>query len=126
MKQLVLVFLGGGIGSALRYAIGKFFNTSTAGFPWSTFTVNIIGSLLIGLFIGIALKSSSFSENQTLLLVTGFCGGFTTFSAFTYENQQFLKAGDLTNFAIYTLGSIGLGIIAVLLGLVMSKSFSTL
>ena len=126
MKQLVLVFLGGGIGSALRYAIGKFFNTSTAGFPWSTFTVNIIGSLLIGLFIGIALKSSSFSENQTLLLVTGFCGGFTTFSAFTYENQQFLKADDLTNFAIYTLGSIGLGIIAVLLGFVMSKSFSTL
>ena len=73
--------------------------------------------------MGIVLKNSSFSENQTLLLITGFCGGFTTFSAFAYENQVFLKEGDLTNFFIYTLGSIGVGIMAVFLGLFISKSF---
>lgn len=123
MKQVLLVFLGGGIGSALRYAIGRIFNTSSAGYPWSTFSVNIIGSLLIGVFMGIALKNNNLSENQTLLLVTGLCGGFTTFSAFAYENQQFLKEGDLTSFAIYTLGSLSLGILAVFLGLVISKSF---
>lgn len=123
MKHILLVFLGGGIGSAIRYAIGNFFNTTSKGFPWGTFSVNIIGSLLIGVFMGLALKNSNFSENQTLLLVTGLCGGFTTFSAFAYENQQFLKEGDLTSFAIYTLGSISLGILSVFLGLVISKSF---
>tara|TARA_B100000767_G_scaffold56412_1_gene51997 strand:+ start:1967 stop:2338 length:372 start_codon:yes stop_codon:yes gene_type:complete len=122
MKQVLLVFLGGGIGSVLRYAIEKFFNMSSTGFPWGTFSVNIIGSLLIGVFMGVALKNNSFSENQTLLLVTGLCGGFTTFSAFAYENQQFLKVGDLTAFAIYTLCSLSLGILAVFLGLFISKS----
>ena len=123
MKQVLLVFLGGGIGSALRYAIGRIFNTSSAGYPWGTFSVNIIGSLLIGVFMGIALKNNNLSENQPLLLVTGLCGGFTTYSAFANENQQFLKEGDLTSFAIYTLGSLSLGILAVFLGLVISKSF---
>lgn len=122
MKQVLLVFLGGGIGSALRYAIGRIFNTSSAGYPWGTFSVNIIGSLLIGVFMGIALKNNNLSENQTLLLVTGLCGGFTTFSAFAYENQQFLKVGDFTAFAIYTLCSLSLGILAVFLGLFISKS----
>ena len=123
MKQVLLVFVGGGVGSALRYVVGKFLKTVSSGFPWGTFSVNVIGSLLIGIFMGIVLKNSSFSENQTLLLITGFCGGFTTFSAFAYENQVFLKEGDLTNFFIYTLGSIGLGIVAVFLGLFISKSF---
>ena len=123
MKQVLLVFIGGGVGSVLRYLVGKFLKTSDSGFPWGTFSVNILGSLLIGILMGVALKNSSFSENQTLLLVTGFCGGFTTFSAFAYENQFFLKEGDFTNFLIYTLGSISLGLVAVFLGLFISKSF---
>ena len=123
MKQVLLVFIGGGTGSALRYLVGKIFNNTTQGFPWGTFSVNIIGSLLIGILMGMALKNSSLSENQTLLLVTGFCGGFTTFSAFAYENQVFLKEGDFTNFFIYTLGSIGLGLVAVFLGFFLSKNF---
>ena len=123
MKHVLLVFIGGGTGSVLRYLVGKIFNNSTQGFPWGTFSVNIIGSLLIGILMGMALKNSSLSENQTLLLVTGFCGGFTTFSAFAYENQVFLKEGDLTNFFIYTLGSIGLGLVAVFIGFFITKNF---
>ena len=123
MKQVLLVFIGGGAGSALRYMVGKFLKTPTSEFPWGTFSVNVLGSLLIGILMGIVLKNSSISENQTLLLVTGFCGGFTTFSAFAYENQVFLKEGDFTNFFIYTLGSIGLGLAAVFLGLFISKNF---
>ncbi len=123
MKQVLLVFIGGGIGSALRYMVGKFLKTSDSGFPWSTFSVNVLGSLLIGILMGVTLKNSSFSENQTLLLITGLCGGFTTFSAFAYENQVFLKEGDFTSFFIYTFGSIGLGLAAVFLGLFISKSF---
>lgn len=123
MKQVLLVFVGGGIGSVLRYVIGKAFSPLSVGFPWGTFSVNIIGSLSIGIFMGIALKNNYFSENQILLLVTGLCGGFTTFSAFAYENQQFLKEGDLTSFVTYSLGSLTLGILAVFLGFFVSKSF---
>ena len=123
MKQVLLVFVGGGIGSALRYMVGKFLKTSASGFPWSTFSVNVLGSLLIGILMGATLKNSSFSANQTLLLIPGLCGGFTTFSAFAYENQVFLKEGDFTSFFIYTFGSIGLGLAAVFLGLFISKSF---
>jgi CrcB protein len=123
MKQVLLVFIGGGVGSSLRYMVGKFLKTSASGFPWSTFSVNVLGSLLIGILMGATLKNSSFSENQTLLLITGLCGGFTTFSAFAYENQVFLKEVDFTSFFIYTFGSIGLGLAAVFLGLFISKSF---
>jgi len=123
MKQVLLVFIGGGIGSLLRYLVGTFLKTPASGFPWGTFSVNVLGSLIIGILMGITLKNSSLSENQTLLLITGLCGGFTTFSAFAYENQVFLKEGDFTSFLIYTLGSIGMGLTAVFLGLFISKSF---
>lgn len=123
MKQVLLVFIGGGVGSALRYLVGKFLKMPASGFPWSTFYVNVLGSLIIGILMGVTLKNSALSENQTLLLITGLCGGFTTFSAFAYENQVFLKEGDFTNFFIYTLGAIGVGLAAVFLGLFISKSF---
>ena len=123
MKQVLLVFIGGGVGSALRYLVGKFLKIPASGFSWSTFSVNVLGSLIIGILMGVTLKNSALSENQTLLLITGICGGFTTFSAFAYENQVFLKEGDFTNFFIYTLGSIGVGLAAVFLGLFISKSF---
>ena len=120
MKQLILVFIGGGLGSALRYVIGKYLN-NTEGFPWGTFTVNILGSLLIGIILGFAAKNNTLSQNETLLLATGFCGGFTTFSAFAYENQAFLKSGDFTSFAMYTIESFVVGFLAVFLGLYLVK-----
>lgn len=123
MKQLLLVFIGGGFGSTLRYVIGKYMNSTETGIPWGTFTVNILGSLLIGIILGLAAKNDALSSNQTLLLATGFCGGFTTFSAFAYENHVFLKAGDFTSFALYTIGSFVVGFLAVFLGLFLVKSF---
>lgn len=123
MKQLLLVFIGGGFGSTLRYVIGKYMNSTETGIPWGTFTANIIGSLLIGLILGLAVKNDTLSSNQTLLLATGFCGGFTTFSTFAYENHVLLKAGDFTSFALYTIGSFVVGFLAVFLGLFLVKSF---
>ena len=123
MKQLLLVFIGGGFGSTLRYVIGKYMNSTETGIPWGTFTANILGSLLIGVILGLAAKNDALSSNQTLLLATGFCGGFTTFSAFAYENHVFLKAGDFTSFALYTIGSFIVGFLAVFLGLFLVKSF---
>ena len=120
MKNVLLVFLGGGLGSALRYLISKTINTTQ--FPYGTFMVNCLGCLLIGLILGYALKSNTLSQNYTLLLTTGFCGGFTTFSSFAFENQVYLKSGDFACFAFYTILSIIIGFSAVFLGLYISKS----
>jgi CrcB protein len=123
MKQLLLVFLGGGAGSALRYLISKYLNPVHMGIPYGTLAVNILGSLLVGLVIGLALKTNPISQNTMLLLATGFCGGFTTFSAFAYENQVFLRSGDFTSFAFYTLGTLVLGLAAVFFGIWMVRYF---
>ena len=123
MKNVLLVFIGGGIGSVLRYLLGKYLNNSQTGIPYGTFAANILGSLLIGVILGIALKNNTLSENSTLLLATGFCGGFTTFSTFAYENHVFLKAGDFTSFAIYTIASFVVGFLAVFGGMFLAKSF---
>ncbi len=123
MKQLLLVFVGGGFGSVLRYAIGKYLNSPQDGIPYGTFAANILGSLLIGIILGLAAKNDTLTSNQTLLLATGFCGGFTTFSTFAYENHVFLKAGDFTSFALYTIASFVIGFLAVFFGLFLVKSF---
>ncbi|WP_290696772.1 fluoride efflux transporter CrcB [Lacinutrix sp.] len=123
MKNILLVFIGGGFGSVLRYILGKFLNNSENRIPYGTFAANILGSLLIGVILGLALKNNTLTQNHTLLLATGFCGGFTTFSTFAYENHAFLKAGDFTSFAIYTIASFVLGFLAVFGGLYLAKSF---
>lgn len=116
-----MVFLGGGLGSALRFLISRGLNKSSLEIPFGTLTVNIVGSLLLGLILGISLKSGALSNNTMLFLATGFCGGFTTFATFSYENQVFLRTGDYANLAIYTLGSILAGFVAVFIGLYLSK-----
>lgn len=122
MKQIILVFIGGGFGSALRFLIGKWLNSSETGIPYGTFAANILGSLLIGIILGLAARNDSLTQNQTLLLATGFCGGFTTFSTFAYENHVFLKSGDFMTFAIYTIASFIVGFLAVFLGMYLVKA----
>ena len=124
MKQLFFVFIGGGFGSVLRYIIGKYLNNSESSFPLGTFTVNILGSLLIGIIIGLAAKNNTLTENQTLLLATGFCGGFTTFSTFAYENHVLFKSGDFTSFALYTFASFIIAFLAVFAGIYLSRILS--
>jgi CrcB protein len=120
-KQLLLIFLGGGLGSVLRYLISKSLNVETAFIPYGTFTVNILGSIILGLILGMASKSEIFNSNTVLFLAVGFCGGFTTFSSFAFENQALLRTGDYLNFFFYAFGSIICGILAVFLGLFLSK-----
>ncbi len=117
MKQLLLVFVGGGLGSVLRFIIGKYLNNTVTGIPYGTFAANILGCLVIGIIFGLALKNNTFSQNQVLFLATGFCGGFTTFSAFAYENHLFLKSGDFMSFAVYTIASFAIGFLAVFFGM---------
>ncbi|MGG5486663.1 fluoride efflux transporter CrcB [Flavobacteriaceae bacterium 144Ye] len=121
MKNLLLVFVGGGFGSVLRYILSKYLNSTETGIPYGTFAANILGSLLIGIILGLAVKNNTLSSNQTLLLATGFCGGFTTFSTFAYENHVFLKSGDFTSFALYTIASFIVGFLAVFFGMYLVK-----
>jgi CrcB protein len=124
MRQLFLVFIGGGFGSVLRYIISRYLNNSESNFPLGTFTANILGSLLIGIIIGFAAKNNTLTQNQTLLLATGFCGGFTTFSTFAYENHVLFKSGDFTSFALYTFASFVIAFLAVFAGLYLSRILS--
>jgi len=121
MQQVFLVFLGGGIGSVLRYIIGLKFNQDS--FPLGTLTVNIIGSLLIGLVMGYFLKANqtTLSNNQIIFLVIGVFGGFTTFSSFMYENMQFIINEQYIRFIGYTLFSLLVGVLAVSLGFFLGK-----
>ena len=121
MKQFLLVFLGGGLGSALRFLISKYLNPLFTNFYLGTFTVNVLGCLIMGFVLGYALKENTLSQNYVLLLATGFCGGFTTFSAFALEQNELLKTGQYINFTIYIASSLILGVLAVVLGLWLSK-----
>ncbi len=123
MKQLILVFIGGGLGSTLRYWLSKYLDSFQTGIPYGTFAANISGSLLIGIILGLALKNEALSQNTVLFLATGFCGGFTTFSTFAYENHVFLKSGDFISFALYTIASFVVGFAMVFLGMWLVKLF---
>ena len=121
MKSFLLVFLGGGLGSGLRYLVSIAMNQYSKVLPYGTFIVNILGCLLIGLILGYAQKENTLTSNQTLLLATGFCGGFTTFSAFANENLELIKNGELFNFSVYTIGSVLIGILAVCIGFYLTN-----
>lgn len=124
MREFLFVFLGGGIGSVLRYAIGliqvhlRLNPISTLGqtlFPWPTLTANLLGCLLIGLFYSLSARLE-WSPELRLLLTTGLCGGFTTFSTFSNEGLQLLRAGHFGIFALYFALTLVLGLGAVALG----------
>ena len=119
LKNAFLVFIGGGMGSVLRYIATKYLNNFSL--PFGTLLVNVLGSLILGIILGLTLKSTSTDSTTSLLFGIGFCGGFTTFSTFAVENQAFLRSGDYLNFGIYAIGSILLGVLAVFLGLLFTK-----
>ena len=115
--NLVLVFIGGGIGSVLRYLSGIWiYRMYPTPWPLSTWMVNIVGSFLIGIVYGLVIAENQVGELHKLLFMTGFCGGFTTFSSFSYENLMLLQDGAYLRFVIYAVSSLIVGILMVFLG----------
>jgi len=112
MKEVFLVFAGGGLGSLLRYQLGRFINqTYLSAFPTATLMVNIVACFLLGLIMGYLSHPEHQNQAAKLLLAVGFCGGFSTFSTFSYETLLLIRQGQTT----LALGNIFLSIILCLI-----------
>ena len=116
-KALICIFLGGGTGSVLRYCVQLALHERIVpyNFPWATFTVNIVGSFLRGMFYALSARFNLPTDIR-LLLTTGLCGGFTTFSTFSNDSLILLKQGLHGLFLLYVVLSVTLGVAAALLG----------
>ena len=117
LRHVLWVAAGGAAGAVARYLVARWVATP---FPWATFAANIVGSLLIGLLVGLASKEV-LSTEMRLLLVTGFCGGFTTFSTFANESYGMVEGGHILTAALYVSASVFAGILAVYVGLQLSR-----
>ena len=122
LKNILLIGLGGFIGSIARYMVSRLNNhIEWLSIPVGTLAVNIIGSFLIGFLIGISEKSPILTVELRMFLMVGLCGGFTTFSSFSGENLMLMRNGQFLPIFLYTGLSILLGFTAVYLGYVSTK-----
>ena len=124
MHPLLLVAIGGALGSATRYGAASAVNRfAQAPFPWGTLAVNIIGSFLIGLLMVLLMKAGEWRESSRLLLVTGVMGGFTTFSSFSWETWKLVEDGRLVMAMTNILASVVICLVATFAGAMLAKQF---
>ncbi|GGH05099.1 putative fluoride ion transporter CrcB [Parapedobacter pyrenivorans] len=122
IKQLILVGIGGGLGSMLRFLVSVSTSRFVHGtFPLSTLLVNLSGCFLIGVLVGIFSQPPHVGNNMRFLLITGFCGGYTTFSTFAHENLLLIENQQIPLAIGYTLLSVVLGIALVWAGIWVSQ-----
>ena len=122
MLHVVLVAVGGGLGAAFRHLANlAAIRWLGAGFPWGTAFVNVFGSFLMGLFIGVLARRFGVSNEIRLLIATGFLGGFTTFSSFSLDTVTLYERGALGLAAVYVAASVLLGLAALFGGLSLAR-----
>lgn len=122
LKSLLCIGVGGGIGSIFRYLISVFVGRHIPiVFPLGTLLVNISGCFLIGVFYSLANRYTGFTPEWRLFLITGICGGFTTFSTYSYDGLVLLKQGANFSFLLYIIGSVVLGLLATFAGAAIFK-----
>ena len=123
MIQALLVAVGGAIGSVLRYYIGRWaLKLMGPAFPWGTLAVNVVGCFVIGVFAELIARKFNASTELRLLLITGFLGGFTTFSAFSLDAISLFEGGEAVAGGIYIAASVGLSMAAVFAGLAIMRA----
>lgn len=122
LKNILLVLAGSAAGGSARYVTSLIIQSkNTNHFPAGTFIINLTGCFIIGIVYAIASRNASTGSDIKLLLATGFCGGFTTFSAFAFENLELFKSGQYLTALLYIILSVVLGILAVILGAYLIK-----
>ncbi|MBB3351886.1 MULTISPECIES: fluoride efflux transporter CrcB [Rhizobium] len=123
MIQALLVALGGAIGSVLRYYVGQWaLKLMGPAFPWGTLAVNVVGCFVIGVFAELVARKFNASMELRLLLITGFLGGFTTFSAFSLDAISLFERGEAVAGGLYIAASVGLSMAAVFAGLAIMRA----
>ena len=124
MKELIYVFIGGGLGSLVRFILGKWINAfHNASFPFGTFTINVIACFVLGFIIGLADQKQLISPVARLFWAVGFCGGFSTFSAFTSETVTLFQQGQNSTMLLYILLSVLVCMTATFGGLFVAERF---
>ena len=121
MKQVLLVGAGGFAGSVARYLVALAVPFAGTGFPYATLMVNLLGSFLIGFISELALSTTLLSPDVRLLLTTGFCGGFTTFSTAMYETGGLMRDGEALYASLYVAGSLAGGLVCLASGTLLAK-----
>lgn len=122
IKAMIIAGCGGFVGTCGRYLVGKWCSALFHGpFPFGTFMVNIIGCFLIGLFFGLLEKNNILTAGENALLITGFCGGFTTFSSFADDMWILASKGQWSPMLLYLVLSIVLGVLLVWAGRALIK-----
>jgi CrcB protein len=121
MIEFLLVMLGGAVGSGLRYGVSMLLPSSQGGFPWATLAVNVAGSFVLGMLIGSSLTSTPLSRHSTLLVGTGLCGGFTTYSAFAVESVLLAQEGHIATVAVYVIATLACCAAAALIGVLVPR-----
>jgi len=121
LKEIIAVFIGGGLGSMLRYLVNKIEIISNNNFPYSTFISNFLGCFILGLVMGYFIKNENPNSILFIFLTVGLCGGFTTFSSFSNESLQLIQNGEIFTFLTYLLGSLVVGILSVYGGITIFK-----
>jgi CrcB protein len=122
VKAILIIWLGGGIGSVLRYLVQLGISKLvTVTFPAGTFLVNITGCFVIGLLYGLSGRYAALTSEWRLFLITGLCGGYTTFSSFSYESVSLFRQGNYTYFILYTVLSVVIGLFSTIGGMNIVK-----
>ena len=120
--NIIFIAIGGLLGSVARYlSVVYVTKLIPSQFPFGTFAVNILGCLIIGVIYGLSLRYLWLTPEWRLFLATGFCGGFTTFSAFALENMQLIQQANYGTFALYSISSFTLGLAAVFFGMFLTR-----
>lgn len=126
MNSVLFVALGGALGSVSRYLLSVAIQSRAGSFPTATLLINITGSLLLGFLVRYTMETPAVGPDIRLLLTTGFCGGYTTFSTFSYETARLIEDGELDRAALYVALSLVVSLVATFAGFSLARGLLAL